>query len=574
MKNSRTALKRDAFFVPVVEGAVELDRICEELEVSEVSSAPPARLRLIEKSLETFVMLQFRRLTGAMPVSLVTSRPMRSDPDLVALDELGRVHVIELKKTSVNADDLRQAQQYMLRYGFADVDDMLADWQPERENWAVLRGSPADMATTLLLGLWANVSPGLVGYNQARTLLENHPNQAADLRALTGPRLTKSRWKSEWQHALLRGLAAVNLGELQVPDIAWFRERGAEIAERMGFLRAPPKPRMRSRPGLVLWVGAPSVREDALSQIRELRSLDVDVRAFECDVRLIENSKRLWVRLAVERADARADIESRVRRHTNSHGASAVHWSIYETARPSDRRQKQGTSAQESTLGAIRETPWAVVFPPQEGVPRYLSAHDSIPATCMALDLSEGEVDALLSKAVAALSSVDWRPSLEGNARLLERLEPVSEAGLRWGRRGVSLFRAWTPGVFVGFVVDGTDHSVLPSDPSKGVDLSVIVDVDLWGKGESYGRRVLTSGTIDALADRLHREGASRWSVLNVNRAQGTKNLWHPVHLRRPLVDIVSGRVGDALVGAIVDAAVEGVAMLTRGRELGEEADG
>ena len=122
----------------------------------------------------------------------------------------------------------------------------------------------------------------------------------------------------------------------------------------------------------------------------------------------------------------------------------------------------------------------------------------------------------------------------------------------KWGRvgfmvrgtwRGVG--NNWDPGVFVGVMLDGWDHCTWPSHPDRGPDACVIVSVH-------EGLHVRAGQEIPAcrrLADRLDQHPQSEWQIYrhgldrNVSEthygAHHGPNPWHPLHVRRPLANVL-----------------------------------
>lgn len=161
-----------------------------------------------------------------------------------------------------------------------------------------------------------------------------------------------------------------------------------------------------------------------------------------------------------------------------------------------------------------------------------------------------------LSSILEAVAERDWKGN---NDRRKVRLE--------WGRLGFmvrgeqSVLNAsdcptWDPGVFVGVLLDGWDHSTRPSRPESGPDACVIVSVckDLHTEsGES--------SDCERLAEQLStlkRSEASHplrdWEIyrhaLEQARDDGYghypgRNPWHPLHIRRPLAHVLAGTDSD-----------------------------
>lgn len=126
----------------------------------------------------------------------------------------------------------------------------------------------------------------------------------------------------------------------------------------------------------------------------------------------------------------------------------------------------------------------------------------------------------------------------------------------KWGRIGLSLFREWRPGLFVGSLLDPHDHGVRYSEPEKGPDVCLIVSFDeslhhLYGSKEYASLRQSLQNAFD--------QGNSVWRfhdhLEDPKLEDGQKNLWHPIHIRRPLIDILSAANGEG--GSIQEQASE-----------------
>lgn len=152
---------------------------------------------------------------------------------------------------------------------------------------------------------------------------------------------------------------------------------------------------------------------------------------------------------------------------------------------------------------------------------------------------------------VPALRHV-WRDLEERShwAWLYERLPPTGDSDRpfrRWargdlpreGRFGLDFYESWTPGIFFGVLLDPTDHKVSPSNPELGPDLVVIVSYNQEPGIEPSASAFETSPDFTALRTRLAAD-SGRWHFED-HLAARNKNPWHPLHLRRPLAEVVNG---------------------------------
>ena len=136
------------------------------------------------------------------------------------------------------------------------------------------------------------------------------------------------------------------------------------------------------------------------------------------------------------------------------------------------------------------------------------------------------------------------------------------------GRLGIR-FTPWSPGLFVGVLLDGNDHKVGMSNPDLGPDLVVVLDVRRKGVGELSRQEFLNSRLYSQLASRLERESTNReWEVVDTHSRPERGNPWHPLILRRPLATVLRGK--EDQIDTILQTLVNGVQFLLDGGEVRE----
>lgn len=484
-----------------------------------------------EKTLETLIALHFESLAGLRPVTIVTSRAMVSDPDVIVVDELGRVHVVETKKAALNEKDVQQAEQYMLRFVFSDPQMFLGRWS---ECYDSRRSSLEDA----IVGLWAD---------------RDYTKEAKG----TLGELTE--------------LQAICVGR---------------ILERHAWLRRPSPSEWSalpySKPRLVLWLASPRITDGAFKRIRDLRRLGVDVRALELRARLHPDAAKLalWVRREasaprdhveqdVSRLAQDCPVETRTGGGTIAEERSMVlSWELHRHKRPSDRRVAEDEPGHLPGDSALHWTPNAkAVIASDHGAPREMvfSKYCPLAVTAGLLGITMFRAEEELRRLVGVLQGLDWRSQMVSASPWNQRLHVMPED--RWGRTGIGLFgsasSSWRPGVFVGFLYDGTDHGVMPSTPRGGIDLSVILDADRrTHKGQKdYSSWLREQVAYCQLVERLRKEMPA-WHIADTF-GDPNGNHWHPLHLRTPLVPLL--RQGDAHVANV---AVQGVLSLLAGDSL------
>ncbi|MYA44991.1 MAG: hypothetical protein F4X43_01310 [Acidobacteria bacterium] len=160
----------------------------------------------------------------------------------------------------------------------------------------------------------------------------------------------------------------------------------------------------------------------------------------------------------------------------------------------------------------------------------------------------------------------------------LHRSSGRGRAKHRDGRIGVDLLESWSPGIFVGVLVDGRDHRTKPSDPELGPDFSIIMDF-----GDEFHKRYPEDEHYKALVVRLRelvRQGqladadapfdGCRWQFWNHLEECKDPNKWHPIHLRRPLATLLQGiTTGEDQVKRLWDVSREGLGILFHRGEIG-----
>ena len=107
-----------------------------------------------------------------------------------------------------------------------------------------------------------------------------------------------------------------------------------------------------------------------------------------------------------------------------------------------------------------------------------------------------------------------------------------------WGRMGISLWDdAQLPGVFVGILLDGEDHRTTPIDSAKGPDFCLILS---FRPGLPYETNEHYQELLCRVQQRLN-DGWDGWEFYNHLEAVNMPNRWHPIHIRKPLLDVFAG---------------------------------
>lgn len=151
------------------------------------------------------------------------------------------------------------------------------------------------------------------------------------------------------------------------------------------------------------------------------------------------------------------------------------------------------------------------------------------------------------------------------------RIDAQKTGAPRWGRQGINIGSSdWKPGLFLGVLSVGRDHRVTLLDPDGGVDLAVILNVERKvGKVGLRGADFVQQPEWHALRERLSQE-AGRFKFVDHLFEVDKPNLWHPIHLRVPLVDVLMDVEDspDARYEAMMTWLREGASLVLAGGEL------
>ena len=119
-----------------------------------------------------------------------------------------------------------------------------------------------------------------------------------------------------------------------------------------------------------------------------------------------------------------------------------------------------------------------------------------------------------------------------------EKSEPWFHSS--WGRVGMN-FLTWHPAIFIGIMLDGRDHCTTPIDIHKGPDACLIISFDKK-LHKDYPTNEHYKNLTKILSDKIERlnNGWQFYNHLEDDSAR-RKNRWHPIHIRRPLLDVLAG---------------------------------
>lgn len=117
----------------------------------------------------------------------------------------------------------------------------------------------------------------------------------------------------------------------------------------------------------------------------------------------------------------------------------------------------------------------------------------------------------------------------------------LKEGRIGEGRFGLDLLSDWKPAVFIGFLLDGTDHRTTPVWGTKSPDFCVIISFatslhNTYPKSETYKAFV-------NLIEKQINELNQGWNFYHHIEDKTVKNVnkWHPIHIRKPMLELFKG---------------------------------
>ncbi|MGM0824600.1 MAG: hypothetical protein ACQEUY_07765 [Pseudomonadota bacterium] len=170
-----------------------------------------------------------------------------------------------------------------------------------------------------------------------------------------------------------------------------------------------------------------------------------------------------------------------------------------------------------------------------------------------------GKLPQQLEQALTQLAARDW-PIDDGYKAVMKRL--------RWGRIGIEFHRTdaklkWSPGIFIGCVVDGSDH-LISHRIDDTVKLQLILDFSNglrrhYPSMRSY--RELKAALSEMTQD-------SRW-IFYDHEQERFSNTFHPLYLESPLLEILRGTTTrEEQIESIFDAGCEALSLFQQGEFL------
>ena len=247
-----------------------------------------------------------------------------------------------------------------------------------------------------------------------------------------------------------------------------------------------------------------------------------------------------------------------------------------DIARDAIKRYAPSAKFDASIIGAAAAPPPSIAPKTEKAVPApALDKRLDSPlfrAAAGALGLAPGVLAAELGEIHTAVLAADWSSVYQAIGAAAQSDSSPSETRptqrLAYGTYGVQLAAPWCPALFVGVIFDGRDHHVTASAEEKGADFVVVVDTQKPPQGAWPGAVVACrQPEFDALRTRL-RVDSGGWDFHD-HLASQKPNVWHPIHLRRPLATVFAGcSTAAERQNAWLNAAHAALDVVLRGGEL------
>ena len=135
------------------------------------------------------------------------------------------------------------------------------------------------------------------------------------------------------------------------------------------------------------------------------------------------------------------------------------------------------------------------------------------------------------------------REKREEKWRRMIREDYSLEKYTKYGKMGISLWgeEEWYPDIFVGILLDGEDHCTEPTDYAKGPDFCLILSFAIHLHG-TYRTNEHYLELLCNVRQKLNDESKG-WKFYNhlEDCTVRNPNKWHPIHIRKPLLDVFAG---------------------------------
>lgn len=265
------------------------------LEPSARADLPPTAKdqRPLEENIETLLLHWGGHLLPGMPVRILGRSPaiVRS-PDLTGIDDLGRLHLFELKKDRANEHDLAQLLAYVINRPTREtqVDATLADtlWNGETAHAASLAAFVARkrLSNTRASGISKKARGG-------ERLVAHLDETSRDAGSRSGLRTSPDRFRELAKREMKRLYGLVHDGPLPDTDALIGTFKSTQLPSDWLF--------GRTEPPVVMWLIAPDV-DRAADAASEYIERGIDVRCVSLDIHEVQEGREWLVGVQMVRA--------------------------------------------------------------------------------------------------------------------------------------------------------------------------------------------------------------------------------------------------------------------------------
>lgn len=191
-------------------------------------------------------------------------------------------------------------------------------------------------------------------------------------------------------------------------------------------------------------------------------------------------------------------------------------------------------------------------------------SYESIVSYLPAQSLLPNLKNVTLSAAQADWRWVSQRIGLNKNAPIPNN--PVKYQ-YEYGRLGLDISDSWFPGIFIGTLLNTYEYKVQHSNLNLGSDFSLILCFDIR-KLQQFEADFFHSEEYTKLRSRL-KENSGTWDLQDQRFEANRPNRWHPLHLRKPLAEVLRGTITfEEQVDRFILQGREVIELLLAGGEL------
>lgn len=165
-------------------------------------------------------------------------------------------------------------------------------------------------------------------------------------------------------------------------------------------------------------------------------------------------------------------------------------------------------------------------------------SHESILYYYASIDLKQN-----IGNLIKRVENEDWSKNIKQDFELYVENKRGAAYGEVDGKMGLQLLNSWTPGIFIGILLDGNDHCTKPINAAKGPDFCLILDFDdnLHSQYPSNSHYIEFVKIVSKKITDLN-NGWEFYHHLSDNKVKNKKkNKWHPIHIRKPMLDVFVG---------------------------------